>query len=115
MSGKHFFRIDRNERAGTARQNFAVGIADFSKVDVPPSVHALLRTSDGKRLAQRHGLEIFDFHGPGKRQHVAELVHLAHGLIQDGGDNAAVRVTGWTGVFAREFKVANGLAGGFVQ
>ena len=56
----------------------------------PSTLCSALVTS--KRLAQRHRLEIPDFHGSRKRQHVAELVYLAHGFIQDGGNNAAMCV-----------------------
>ena len=115
MPGKHLFRIDGDERPGAARQNFTFGIADFRHVDVPASVHALLCAGYGKRLAQRYRPEIFDFHGSRERQHVAELVYLAHGFIQDGGDNAAMRVARRAGIFARQLEMANGLARFFVQ
>jgi hypothetical protein len=115
VPGKHLFRIDSDERPCTPRQNFTLGIDDLCHIDVAAAVHALLRTGDSKGLAQRHRLEIPDFHGSRKRQHVAELVYLAHCFVQDGGDNAPMRVARRPGIFARQLEVANGLAGFFVQ
>ena len=115
MPGKHLFRINGDKRPCTPRQNFTLGIADLCHVDVAAAVHALLRTGDGKRLAQRHRLEIPDFHGSCERQHVAKLVYLAHGFIQDGGDNAPMRVARRPGIFARQLEMANGLPGFSVQ
>jgi hypothetical protein len=115
MPRKHLLRINGDKCPGAAGQNFTLSIADFCNVDMSASVHALFRTGDGERLSQRHGLEILDFHGSGERQHVAKLVHLAHGFIQDRGDNAAVSIAGRPGVFARQLEVADGLTGFFVQ
>jgi len=112
---KHLFRIDGNERPGAARQNFTLGISDLCHVDVPPTFHTLFRTSYGKRLAERDRLEVFDFHGCGKGQHIAKLVHFAHGFIQDGCNDAAVHVPGRPGIFPRQLKMANRLARVFVQ
>jgi hypothetical protein len=115
MPGKHLLRIDGNERPGAAGQNFTLGIADFSRVDVPSPFDALLLGSDGERLSQRNGLEVLNLHGTGKSQHVAEFIHFAHGFVQDSGDNTAMGVPGRAGVFARKLEMANGLARRFVQ
>lgn len=115
MAGKHLFRINGYERPRAARQNFTFGIADFCHVDVAASVQALLCAGDSKRLAQRDRLKVFDFHGRSERQHIAEFVHLAHGFVQDGSDDAAVRVARRASVFARQLEMANGLPRFFVQ
>jgi hypothetical protein len=115
VPGKHLFWIDSDERPSTARQNFTLGIADLGHIDVATAVHALLCAGYGERLAQRHRPKIFDFHGARERQHVTELVYLSHGFIQDGGDNAAMRVARRSRIFSRQLEVANGLARFFVQ
>jgi len=115
MPGKQLFRIDSNKRGRATGQDFVVGIPDLACVRVPAPVNALLLGSDSEHLPQRNGLEVLDFHGTGEGQHVTEFVHLAHGFVQDGGDNAAVRVPRRPGVFTRQLEMANGLARSFVQ
>ena len=115
MPREHLLRIDGNKGPGAAGQNIALGINDFSHIDVATPVHALFLRGNGECMAQRNRLEILDFHGTGEGQHVAKFIHFAHGFVQDGGDNAAVGVSGRTGIFARQLEVANGLARFFVQ
>ena len=115
MACKHLFRINGDERPGAARQNLTLGIADFCHVRVPPAVHFFLETSHRKWLAKRNRPEILDLHGPGKGQHVAKLVYLAHGFVEDSSDDTAVSMAGRPSVFAREFEMANCPAGLFVQ
>ena len=60
--------------------------------------------STSQRLVQRDGLQVFDGHFFGEGDDVAELVHLAHGVVEDGGDDAAVAVAGRSGVALRRRK-----------
>ena len=53
---------------------------------------------DVQRFVERDGLEIFDGHFLGQGDDVVELVHFAHGVVEDGGDDAAVAVAGRSGV-----------------
>jgi len=115
MPGEDLFRIDGNKGGRATGQHFIVCVPDLAGVGVPPPFDALLLGADGERLAQRNGLEVFNLHGTGEGQHVAEFIHLAHGFVQDGGDNAAVRVARRSGVFTRQLEMANGLAGSFIE
>src|SRR5258708_22842725 len=47
-----------------------------------------------QRFMEWHGLEIFDGHFRGDRDDVTEFVELAHGIVEDGSDDAAVAVSG---------------------
>jgi hypothetical protein len=115
MLGKHLLRINRNKGSGTAGQDFALFIFDLSRVDMPATVQALFVGNHRQRLPQWYRPQIFDFHGSGKSQHIAELVHFAHGFIQDGGNNAAMGMAWRPGVSARKLEMADGLARLFVQ
>ena len=60
---------------------------------------------------ERDGLEVFDGHLAGEGDDVVELVHFAHGVVEDGGNDAAVAVAGRSGVAFAEAEVADeGLA-----
>ncbi len=66
---------------------------------------------DAQRFVQRDGLEIFDSHFTGEGDDMMQLVYLAHGVVEDAGDDAAVAVAGRTGVAAAEAEFADeGLA-----
>lgn len=66
---------------------------------------------DAQGFVKRDGLEIFDGHFARERDHLMELVHFAHGVVEDGGDDAAVAVAGRSGVALGEAEAADeGLA-----
>lgn len=115
MLGEHLFWINGNKGPFAARQDFALVVLDLSHIDMPASIHTLFMRCDGQGYAQRHGPQIPDLHGPGKRQHVAELVHLTHGFIQYSGDNSAVGVARRACKTARQLEMANGLACIFIE
>ena len=67
---------------------------------------------DAERLVQRDGLEIFDGHFARERNHLVQLIDLAHGVVEDAGDDAAVAVAGRSGIAVAEPEVADeGLTG----
>ena len=66
-------------------------------------------------LVQRDGLQIFDGHFFGEGDDVVELVDLAHGVVEDGGDDAAVAVAGRSGVAFAEAEAADEGLAGFVE
>ena len=80
-----------------ARTSFFL-VQDFGLVDVLAAVDADFPALDAQRFLQRDGLQVFDGHFFGHRDHVAQLVDLAHGVVEDGGDDAAVAVAGRSGV-----------------
>ncbi len=66
---------------------------------------------DVQRRVERDGLEVFDGHFFRQCNDVVELVHFAHGVVEDGGDDAAVTVAGRSGVTLAEPEFADeGLA-----
>jgi hypothetical protein len=66
---------------------------------------------DTQRLVQRDWLEVFDGHFAGKCDDVMQLVDLAHGIVEDAGDDTAVGVAGRSGVTLAEAEAADeGLA-----
>jgi hypothetical protein len=70
---------------------------------------------DAQRFVQRDGLEVFDRHFAGESDDVMELVDLAHGVVEDAGDDAAVAVAGRSGVALAEAEAADEGLAGFVE
>src|SRR5271165_5752048 len=104
---KHLLGINGDKNSPAARQDFFFFVEDFRHVDVLPSVHADFPALDAQRLVKRHGLEILNRHFLGKGDNVAQLVHLPHGIVENRGDDAAVAVTGRTGVTLAQPEVAD--------
>ena len=78
-------------------------------------LHAELAAFDAKRLMQRDGLEVFNGHLTSQGDDVVELVYLAHRVVEDAGDDAAVGVAGRSGVALAEAKLADEGLAGFVE
>jgi Domain of unknown function (DUF5655)/Domain of unknown function (DUF4287) len=70
---------------------------------------------DMQRLVERDWFEIFDGHFFGEGDDVAEFVDLAHGVVEDAGDDAAVRVSGWAGVAFAEAKARDECSALFIE
>src|SRR5579884_714873 len=100
--GEHALGINRNESPLPSRQDLAALVEYLGGIDVPASAHAQLPTFDSQRFAQRNRLQILDLNVFGQRDHLADLVHLAHGFVKNGGDDATVRVSGRSGVALAE-------------
>jgi len=113
--GEHFFWVDSDEDAATAGQDFALFVQDFGGVHVGASFLFYLAAFDAERLVQRDGLEIFDGHFTSEGDDMMQLVDLAHGVVEDAGDDAAVAVAGWSGVTAAEAEFADEGLALFVQ
>ena len=62
---------------------------------------------DAERLIQRDRFYIFNGHSGCDGDDLAEFVELAHGVVEDGGDDAAVAVSGRAGVAAAEAEMAD--------
>jgi hypothetical protein len=108
---EHFFRVDGDEDAAAAGEDFIFLIKDFGGIDVFAAADFDFASFDAQGFVQRDGLEIFDCHLAGERDDMVELVDFAHGVIEDARDNPAVAVAGWSGVAVGEIKVADeGLA-----
>ena len=113
--GEHFFGVDGDEDAAAAGEDFVFVVEDFGDVDVLASVDFFFAAFDAKRFIQRDGLEIFDRHFFGEGDDVVEFVYFAHGVVEDGGDDAAVGVAGRSGVALAEAEVADESLAGFVE
>ena len=72
-----------------------------------PARHFDLARFHAQRLLEGHGLEVIDFYFRGQRNDLAQLIDLAHGFVEDGGDNAAVAVSGRAGVALAEPEAAD--------
>ena len=83
-------RIDCDKKALAAGQHFTLLIEDLGHVGVVASVDAKFARLHTQGLIQGHGLAVLDFDFFGQRNYVAQLVHLAHGFIEDGRDDAAM-------------------------
>src|SRR5205823_6652367 len=115
VAGEHPLRIDGDKHRTASRQHFAALVADFRYVYVYPPANAALVAFSDESLAQWDWLQIFDFHRLGEGHHRAQFVHLAHGLIQNRGDDSAMGVSRRSLIAARQAKAAPGAALGFVK
>ena len=112
---EHLFGVDGDEDTAAAGQDFAFLIEDFGGIDVLSAVHADFSAFDPQRLLQRDGLQVFHRHLFRDRNHVAQLIRLAHGVVEDGGDDAAMAVAGRSGVALGQAEVADEGAALFVE
>jgi len=112
---EHLLGIDRHEHAAAAGQDFAFGIQDLGGVNVLPTVHADFPTFSSQGFLERHGLEVLNRHLFRHRDHIAQLVCLAHGVVENSRDDAAVAVAGRPGVPFRQAEVADERATFFVK
>lgn len=56
---------------------------------------------------QRHRPEIFDGHARRRRGRNAQFVELAHGVVEDGGNDSTMTMTRWAGVTLAKPKMAD--------
>src|ERR1035437_3452417 len=92
--GEHAMRIDLDEPRRTARQHLSFSIANLGGPVMFAAVDAHLPAFDNERFEQRHRLQVGDFHLARQGNQIVQLVHLAHGFVEDGGDDASVGM-GW--------------------
>ena len=86
-------RIDLDELAGADGQDDTVFIPNLSCVRILASALAHRPAFDHERVGQRHRLQILHFHPSRQGGDAAQLVYFAHCLVEDGGDDAAVRMS----------------------
>ena len=112
---EHFLGIYRNEDSFAAGQHFAFSIHDLSHVDVLAAMDAHFPALHPQGLMQRHGLQIFNRHLFRKSHHVPQLVHFAHRVIQNAGDDASVTVAGRARITVAELEVTYERAPLFIE
>jgi hypothetical protein len=105
--GEHFLGIDCDKQSAATSQHFAVGIQNLRHVDVLSSVRTHFAGFDKQGFIERHGLQVVHRDLRGQRDHVAQFVYLAHSLIQDSCDNAAVGMARRSGVAFAEAEAAD--------
>src|SRR5260370_731284 len=66
---------------------------------------------EGEGLVERAGAQVVDLHVASHGDDVEGAVELAHGLVHEGGDDAAVDVAGWAFVHLGELNL-RGRGGG---
>src|ERR1700722_4988529 len=99
--GEGFF-VDDDEEAFGAGEDGAVGVLDFGMVEELAAGDAVgfrraakVAADENERLVEGDGAEVVDLHVAGHGEDVERAVELAHGLVEEGGDDAAVDVAGW--------------------
>src|SRR3974390_3097064 len=90
--GPHTCGIDFDEGACAGRQHLSFGIADFGGAEVFAAVDADLPALRHQLRRERNRADVVDLHGSGDGDDSAQLADLAHGLVEDGGDDASMRV-----------------------
>jgi hypothetical protein len=109
--GKHSFGVDGDEDAAAAGQDLILFVEDFGYVNMAASPDLELASLDAQRLMQGYWLEVLDRHFAGEGDDVTQLIYLAHGVVEDAGDDAAVAVAGRSAVALAEAEAADeGLA-----
>ena len=112
--GEDFF-VEGDEDAFGAGEDGAVGALDFGLVEELAVGGAVgfggaveVTGYEDERLVERDGAEVVDLHVAGHGEDVEGAVELAHGFVEEGGDDAAVDVAGRAFVHAVELDVCGG-------
>lgn len=106
---EHSLRIDRDELGRSARQDFALLVLDLGDVVMFASGDVIFPTFDRQPFPEGNHLQIPYVHFGGDRDYVADLVHFAHGLIEDRRDDAAVAMLRRSPEFLRQPELADEL------
>ncbi len=104
---EHLMRVDGDEEAAAAGQHLAFLIQDLGDINVLAALYFFLARLHAQWFVERDGLEVIDGHLAGNGDDVPQHVHLAHGFVEDGGDDAAVGVSGRAGVALAESEAAD--------
>lgn len=106
---------DDHEDAATAGEDSSLLVADLRGVSESATALADVLGPDFEGTIQRNRVQIFDGHARGGSRGVEEPIQLGHGLIEDGGDHAAVAESGRAGVALAQAKAADELFAVFVE
>ena len=109
--GEDFF-VEGDEDAFGSGEYSAVGALDFGLVEELAVGSAVgfggaveMAGYEDQRLIERYWAEVIDLHVAGHGEDVEGAVELAHGLVEECGDDAAVDVAGWALVHAVDLNV----------
>ena len=93
FAGEDFFGIHDDKDAAASGEEVATCIEDFGDVGQTAAALAEFAGFDAEGLVQRDGLDIFDGHFRGDGYDLTKFAEFAHGVIENGGDNATVAVS----------------------
>ncbi len=78
---------------------------------VPASAHADLARFHAQGFIERHGLQVVHRHLRSQSDDLTQFVHFAHGLIENGGDDAAMAVSRRPGIALVQAEAADETSG----
>jgi hypothetical protein len=112
--GQRFF-VDGDEEAFGTSEDGAIGVLDFGVVEqfaawgaVDFRWAAKVPADENERLVEGNGAEVIDLHVAGHGEDVQRAIELAHGFVEERGNDAAVDVARGTLVHAVELEVRCG-------
>lgn len=106
MLPEHFHRVDYKKQTLAARQHHAAECADFTSMEMLAAFRPNRPAHCVQLYAERDRLKVVHRHVTRQSHDSFLAVHLAHGFIQDGGDDASVYVAGRPFETARHAEVA---------
>src|SRR5579864_6196176 len=112
---EHLLWVDGDEDSLAAGQDLAFFVHNLRHVDVLAAVNDHFPALDPQRLMQRHWLQVFHGHLFRQRDYVTQLVHLAHRIVEDAGDDASVTVSRWARVAVAQVELADKYAALFIE
>ncbi len=98
--------VDDDEEAFSAGEDGAFGVLQLGLVEEFATFAVEVAADEDERVVQRGWAQVVDLKMTGHGEDVEGAVELAHGLVEEGGDDASVDVAG------RAFVVAGELNGG---
>lgn len=85
-------RVDGDEEALGLGQQGSRGVVKLRGVEELAALASLVGGGEGEVLEEGAGAEVVDLEVAGHREGVEGAVELGHGLVEEGGDDAAVDV-----------------------
>jgi hypothetical protein len=107
--------VEGDEEAFRPGEEGALGFAEFGGVEELAAFAAEVVGGEGERGVDGSGAEVIDLHVAGHGEDVERSAELAHGLIQEGGDDAAMEEAGGTFIGARKLDRCGGLGVGGID
>jgi len=97
-------RIDDHEDAAAAGENRSLVIEDLGSAVEAAAASADLAGLNAQRFMERNWSNILNGHARGGGGLVAQLVQLTHGVVENGGNNSTMAVSGWAGIALAQSK-----------
>src|SRR6266566_9034439 len=107
FASKYALGVNDDKDTFAPRQHSSIFAQDFGRVGEAAPAFAQFARFDAQRLVKRHGLQVLDGHFRSHRNNLAEFAEFAHGIVEDGGDDAAVAITGRAGIAFAQPKAAH--------